>query len=1074
MSKKLRLLLVTFCSAAAILCLGALAACGDGSSGSSGNPPSAVSASSITYDGSTISWSSPGGTVSYYSLAINDDTKTAYSTSCAYIATEGTTAYNITITAVNEYGSSTAVTQVFYPLATISVDDLTFTAEGVMSWSAVENASGYLVEVNGTAYETPTTTFSGFVYGTMNNIRVKAVGANSQFFSGWSNTVSKFYYAAPSNIDYDGQYITWSGVGSNAATYAVYINNALYESGISGTKLAFDSNGATFDVKLQTEGNGSSYFSSQLSDSYKFLYLGTATNLRINDDGQLTWDAVEGATGYDVEVTGSGATTTKTVTENVYSLAAGQTWSVRVKPIVASSSTEENTKYFASYSAQSTYTLLTAPTLQWYETMSLTDGQEARALYWNAVTGDVGGYNIKVVYTNTSGSQTTNVYATQATLPSFSYAYTAVGTYEISVQTVATVGTSSSNSTYSDPLTVVRLPAPNAASSNFVTSTANDLAQGFTVNYTAVSGAASYRLIKDGAETTYSSTTTSLTVGSVTTEDTTTTQTIQYAIQSVGSIKTVGGLKTVTLSSLTANSLAVTITVLATPQNIDITDGTIMWNAVSGAHGYAIDTGTGYETSTTYFSLSDNLMSVGDYSVKVCAKGDGAQVLASNYSEVYTVRKLSAPYNIRISTGTNEGSLSWDGPTEYAKSFNIYFNGANEPVPNTQIDNVNSDITPAGISIVMVSVANYWNDLGTVYYLSSEKSQTYEFVKLQSPSFASPAFTGNTLNWSAPANVTQAANITYWVYMDGYLLNGVQDGTSMDLSSIMEAGTHTLSIKAIGDGSNYVNSDISATISITKLETPDVSRTETAYSWSGVSGASGYQVYIGDELVGSQTHDYRSTYTYTPQFASVTTYTVKVYAIGDNGASTINSSPCTITQSISKISAPSSVSATYSHDNFTTEGYFTITTAESAHAAGYLYTVNGVSSDVKDGLTYTFSTPSAGAYVVSVRAAGGLFDEDGVYWYTSDATSNATYTILSAPSQGTINKSNDGYISWTATGSNSYTVIVSYSDGTTETVTVTAAKYTYESGKTPVSVKICTNGNGVTTFSSAYVEKYFS
>ena len=850
MSKKLRAVFLVILGVLALCCFGAFAACGN-SPASSEQPPQDVAVDTISYDGSVFKWGQVQGTGISYKITVNDGMEIPTTAlSYAYPTTSNVTVYTISVKAINQYGESNPVSRTFYQMETIEAEDLTFDAEGTMTWQPVPNAVSYIVEVNGREIPVSSTEFSDFEYGQRNSIRVKPVGADSSYFSKWtSSSVSKTYLAQPDNIKYDGQFITWSGSPS-ASSYAVYINGNLYQEGIRQAQVEYDAQNASFDVSVQAEGDGSQVFSSQVSSESNFIYLGAVTGISVNEDAVLVWNEVEGADYYSLEYTYRGNTTTIKPDGNSYDgLPAGASIDVRIRPMI-NGDNENSSVYYSTWSERVTVAILQAPSPKWNSSFSLTDGQEARALYWDSVTlGDVSAYNVKVVFTPSSGSgqSTTNIYSATADNPSFSFAYTEVGTYKISLQAVAEVNSDWSNSRYSGEMTVIRLAAPNRPTNDeFIESNPRALNEGFKVSYEGVSGASGYRLLMDGAATAYTSTSQSISVKDVGANNSQQTQTIHYAIQSIGSVKSVGNLPVVTLDSLTASSLQFEIQVLAMPQNLTVSGGVLRWNTVTGANGYAVDMGVTQSVNGTEFSLENNIQAEGDYQVSVCACGNSAEVLASAYSQNINVVKLSAPYNVRISTGENEGTLLWDGPLAGVTSYNIFFNGSNDPVSNSNLDNINRYIVSNGVTVVVQAIANAWNADQTVYYLNSNRSQTFQFIKLLPVTFPSPAFTDTNFIWEAPANVGNA-NITYTVEMDGYTLNGVADGASYDISAVA-AGPHTFRVRAIGDGSSTISSDWSAAVDIIKLETPEVTRTQTQYEWPSVIGATGYQVYVDNVL----------------------------------------------------------------------------------------------------------------------------------------------------------------------------------------------------------------------------------
>ncbi len=1032
-------------------------------------PPAAVNAATISYDGAIIKWETVSGANSY-ALTINGQSYTSYNNGQYQFPYSNLAAdnYVIGITAMNNYGSSAAVTRTFQKLA--APENILFDQTGEMSWSAVLGASSYIVEVNNAEKPVDLPMFNDFVYGQKNNIRVKAVGG-ADTFAVWSDIIKKEYLATPTNITYDGQYIAWRGP-TNAKGYTMYVNGMEY-SGLTTPKYLYDSGNQDFEVEIRTEGNGDSVFPSKLSEAQEFIFLGAAENIHVNDEGTLVWDEVEKASSYLVKMKNvNNAITEETLTEPKIDLREGEQTRVQIKPMSNGSAT-----YFSTFSEEQTFALLRSPTLEWDDSFSLTDGSAATALYWNPPTGPIAGYNVKVVFTPADGTAASvRIDSATAGNPSYSYNYLEVGKYEIQVQSLATQGDDWSNSRYSKVLTVIRLAAPNrVADDTFIVSDEMDVTKGFTVNFQGVSGATGYRLWKDGAKTEISAGRgqTSLTVTQVIDGTTTDAVTSHYALQCEGGTQSVSGATVVTLGSLVEDSLAIDITVLAAPsaETLDIVGNAIVWGSVANVSKYVVNTGAGrVETvSTPEYSLK-NITTVGDHEIMVCSAGNGRNVLPSNFSKSFSVYKLHKPTNIKIGTYENEGKLSWDYGDTHAQGFRVYVNGGEEAIPNDSIDNMNRYIQDDGVTVIVEATGDYWNSEKTTYYTDSDKSDAKVFKKLAAVTFPSPYINGNNLVWNPPSNVTGSTNISYQVFKDGYLQNQRIDGTSMDLS-ILEAGTYTYKVRCIGDGVSTINSDESEQITIRRLATPELSRSNTQYVWNGVSNASKYQVYIGEQLMDTFTHTTVSgEYTYTPRFDDLSEQTVRLIAVGSPEAGVMDSKPYEFVQKITKLPAPS-FSFSYDKECFAPDGKITVTVTQShANASGFVYTRNGVStSSVNTAFSYT--TDSATKYEMSVKAVGGTFDEEGMYWADSLASTNQTVTIFASPNVANISINQDGEISGFAIKDvSSYKIIITYSNGLEDNEQiVNKAIYQDENYQYIQTITIIALGNGTTSISSAPV-----
>ena len=256
----------------------------------------------------------------------------------------------------------------------------------------------------------------------------------------------------------------------------------------------------------------------------------------------------------------------------------------------------------------------------------------------------------------------------------------------------------------------------------------------------------------------------------------------------------------------------------------------------------------------------------------------------------------------------------------------------------------------------------------------------------------------------------------------------------MDIS-YLDAGTYTFKVKAIGDGTQYINSDVSEPRTITKLATPNVTLSHNTdgygvYQWSAVVDATKYNISIDGVDKGSFAHESGKTYQYLPDFNRIKTYTVSVIAIGDNGYTTINSNPCIINQDVQQLVEPD-FSITYDALAYHDDGNILVDiTRESPNAIGYCYTVGDASTpQIGEGCLHHEKCPSSvGTYQVSVYAIGGDYDENGTFYIDSQRHGgNSSYqiTLLAEPNANSINISQDGKLTWaTISGTNRYAITI--------------------------------------------------
>ena len=1023
----------------------------------------------IRYDGSHITWNAVENAESYTVQINNGEAYTVNSPLYPYEANGAT--FSVTVTAVSEAkklikSSETKVD--FKPLG--SIESVRVSDDGVLSWDVVNHATAYTLKVDGV--EQPGaitgTTYSGLPVG-RHSVQVRPViDGDTSYYSSWSNAVvvELLGTVAKDDITYDNGYIKWKYV-SGAQYYEVSVNGVPLDSKCTGTQIEYDPNNTGFEVTVKAIGNHSSTFDGKVSDAKKFVFLDTVTNIMV-EDGILTWDPINGASGYKIKLNGS--VYAQTLTECKFDkLSADVTTDVSIMPI------SNDSTYFSSWSDVKSVLILSAPVIRWndYEL----DGQANSNVYWDGIA-NAAGYAVRL--TLPDGSTLVETYG--ETQRYFQQAYLQVGTYLVEVKALANTTTSNTyDSIYSAPIKVVRLAAPKAAGTNYITSNPNDLDDGFTVTFDKVAGATQYRLYKDNVlDRTISGNNNQFVVKDLAAAGVIEEQTYNFAIQSVGSVQMVNGQIVATLSSLTSESHKFSITVLATPAMPNIEGYVYSYGMVNKAAGYVIDVGgQSFSSGETSYELS--MLEAGVYNISVCAKGNGANVLPSNYSAPISVHRLEAPTNVRIDTSeASEGVLTFN-PVLYASGYYIVFNNDGNPIPVDTISNMNQYITEQGTTVYLQSSANYFNTDRTVYYMTSKPGTTTNFIKLAAPTFGDVAFNRNQLIWKAPSNVnSQTYTPTYEVYYpNGMIYNGEKNGTTMDISHLEGGRSYEFQIKAIGNGTNYINSNKSAVVTIYKLATPEVSRVDGAYTWRGVAEAVSYAIYIDGELMETFVHEPGKTYSYVPKFTQLKVYTVEVVAIGDGGYRSIDSSPCVIKQETKQLQTPD-FSLSYSHASYTESGTVDVTiTKFSPYAKGYAYTVGGATYE-KTETTYSYCPNSVGVVVARVYALGGNFDENGVYYLDSQSVGgNSRYsiTLLASPDPASFTLTADGLLKWPAiSGTGKYELEIS-ADGVLTTIVVSGASYDLNKSGIDVSkvstliVRVRAVGNGIDTITSAQAEK---
>ncbi len=1009
-----------------------------------------VDPATIKYDGEQITWE-PAKNAYSYEVKVGDSKYTVSTTSMAYATSLDQ--LTVEIKSLNKKGkASDAVSMTFNRLGAGVDLTIRFDEEGNASWDAVEGATAYIVDVNGKQEKITSNNYAkeNFVQGKRNYIRVRPSSVDNSTFSSWSEKVEKTFLAPPQNIDFDGSRITWKG-SSEAEGYEIYIDGSIYDTVEDVSFLTYDSEGKSFTLTMKSVGDGSEVFTSGMSESARFVYLSEITEFRV-ENGNVSWDEVADAASYNVKI---GSRTTNVKEPIIKNLPSGVDNIVSVIPVGAN---EKGVKYFSSWSAEQKIHIIAAPVTTWNTTLEH-NGTPMNSFGWNPVSG-VEHYEIRIVHPDLEEE----IIVASMYDDTFAYDYLETGRYEISVKAVPTLGDGYYESAYSKPVFVDRLAPPVGKDSGLITSNAQSPEQEFFIHIKSNPAAAGYRVFYEQNELHKLVKDTDIKISDFVNELVTSERVVSFSVRAIaGEMRTMSdGTKYVTLSSLPANDLTFSITLLATPSGLNV-EGTILtWDSVTGSFGYKL-TGYNSEPSAASFDLSE-ITSSGTYPIRVFAKGDGHTVLSSKESDAYTVRKLAAPLDLKIFTsGESEGKI---GFTEVlgAKSYKIFLGADPTAYDVNEIDNINKFITTNSISIRVAAIADAYDDAQGVYCLSSEKSSPLTVTKLAAPTWGETVHDDKNLIWIGANNISSTTP-GYRIYDNkGFVFDGIYAGTKFPLDSF-EPGEYTFTVKAIGDGKNTINSEMSEPITVVKLASPElrVNATRTGYEWDRVDGAQRYVVMINGRLVSEVNGEVGMTFGYTlkPEDfgGSIGSFSISVTAVSD---SAISSNPTSFTQVTKYLSAPT-FTVGYSHECFDPAGYITVTaTATDTHTQGYVFVHDGVTSEPQsiENNTYQILTANSGTYTANAVAVGQVLGEgtvgDAIYYLNSQQGTNKTVRILGKPGVGGVSINQYGKLSWTAVNGAilGYKVTVRLQDaaGTVYSVDVTNGQtnYTFKTSEYPL------------------------
>lgn len=494
--------------------------------------PSSLSSSNLTTNSATLNWNAVAGAVSYnvsYKTSASSTwiSATGPVNSNSYVLqglNEGT-AYNwkVSATCTEGTGAESVTSQFTTPITCNAPSGLSsgnITANtATLSWSAVTGATGYDVEYKTTASSTwisAAANINALSYSLTGLSPVTAydwrVRTNCGTLSGYSNYTESslttiFDCGTPgslstSNLTTSSVTLNWTAV-SGALEY-----NLSYKTASSSTWIqitgpvtanSYDlqglSEGAVYDWKVSAtcaDGTGNeavSQFTTPITCNAPTGLSSSAINI---NSATLSWTAVSGAAGYDVEYKTAAATTWTVRATNLNALSVSLTglssytaydWRVRSNCGALSGT--------SSYSSATFNTLFDCGTPGSLSTTNVT--ASSATLNWSAVAG-ASQYNVSYKLSSASswiaiaGPVTTNSYLLQGLAAGSTY------NWKVSATCVDGPG----NEALSQFSTPVICNAPVTLTTTAIATTSA------TLNWTAVSGATGYDVeYKTAAATTW-------------------------------------------------------------------------------------------------------------------------------------------------------------------------------------------------------------------------------------------------------------------------------------------------------------------------------------------------------------------------------------------------------------------------------------------------------------------------------------------------------------------------------------------------------------------------------------------
>ncbi len=410
----------------------------------------------------------------------------------------------------------------------------------------------------------------------------------------------------------------------------------------------------------------------------------------------------------------------------------------------------------------------------------------------------------------------------------------------------------------------------------------------------------------------------------------------------------------------------------------------------------------------------------GYYSFKAVALGDNTKYLNSNESKVVATTVMTSPDMVYL----NNGVIYWTDITGRL-SYTLKITKDNDNVTFVKDIKQNSYVIPeeyqAGEYRVAVQVIG-----DDSKFITSVMGSDYQFTKLGVVNNL------DSYNGEIIFNTLEGAN-SYEIYVDNEKAHEVSinndniislesvDYLTVELPQEVKAGEHLVSVKAIGDNSNYLTGDISQAINVYKLDIVKNYRLEDGIvRWTPITEANGYNIQINsikyeNSYENESDSDILIKNAYYDLINSTSTENnISLKAVGRKyqGRNILNSN---YTEDISaiKLASVKNLKAHYDN-NLKTTGSLVWDKVENSF--GYLVEITDNTNKVtqiivEEEMCGIEDTQIAqGNVTIRVRAIGNSTDESSIKYYLSGEYSNEkTFAKLDTPSNFRIE---DGYLVW--------------------------------------------------------------